>query len=183
MLVPAERHPLEQHLLAELATLRRGASRDLDAPVRPGSALTVRQAAELFWAQCESRQVDLAAIWMQTQGRGFYTISSSGHEGNAAVAAALRPDDPALLHYRSGGFYCARARQLPDADPVTDILRGMAASVHEPIAGGRHKVFGNAAAGRHPADLDDRLAPAPGGRAGLRAGPGQADRGAHPVPG
>ncbi len=144
MLVPAERHPLEQHLLTELATLRRGASRGLDAPVRPGSALTVQAAAELFWAQCESRQVDLAAIWLQTQGRGFYTISSSGHEGNAAVAAALRPDDPALLHYRSGGFYCARARQLPDADPVTDILRGMAASVHEPIAGGRHKVFGNA---------------------------------------
>ncbi|WP_408664814.1 thiamine pyrophosphate-dependent enzyme, partial [Jatrophihabitans sp.] len=124
--------------------MRRGPARDLDAPARPGSALTVRQAAELFWAQCESRQVDLAAIWMQAQGRGFYTISSSGHEGNAAVAAALRPDDPALLHYRSGGFYCARARQLPDTDPVADILRGMAASVDEPIAGGRHKVFGNA---------------------------------------
>jgi len=145
VLVPAERHPLEQHLLAELAALARGASRDPDSPVRPGSALSVRQAAELFWAQCESRQVDLAAIWMQTQGRGFYTISSSGHEGNAAVAAALRPDDPALLHYRSGGFYCARARQVADTDPVPDILRGMAASVHEPIAGGRHKVFGNAA--------------------------------------
>ncbi|HEX8080233.1 MAG TPA: thiamine pyrophosphate-dependent enzyme [Jatrophihabitans sp.] len=119
-------------------------SRDPDAPVRAGSMLSIRQAGELYQAQCESRQADLAAIWMQTQGRGFYTIASSGHEGNAAVAAALRPDDPALLHYRSGGFYCARSRQLPGHDPVRDILRGVAASTDEPIAGGRHKVFGNA---------------------------------------
>ncbi|MDQ1744241.1 MAG: 2-oxoisovalerate dehydrogenase component, partial [Pseudonocardiales bacterium] len=61
-----------------------------------------------------------------------------------AVAAALRPDDPALLHYRSGGFYCARSRQLPGHDPVRDILAGVAAATTEPIAGGRHKVFGNA---------------------------------------
>ncbi|MEO7261153.1 MAG: thiamine pyrophosphate-dependent enzyme [Jatrophihabitantaceae bacterium] len=121
-----------------------GPRRDSDAPVRAGSALSIRQAGELYEAQCESRQVDLAAMWMQTQGRGFYTIASSGHEGNAAVAAALRPDDPALLHYRSGGFYCARARQLPGHDPVRDILSGVAAATSEPIAGGRHKVFGNA---------------------------------------
>src|ERR1700712_1083074 len=142
--VPAERHPLEEHLVAAVTRLRRGPSRDLDAPVRPGSALSIRQAGELYQAQCESRQVDLAAVWMQTQGRGFYTIASSGHEGNAAVAAALRPDDPALLHYRSGGFYCARSRQLPGHDPVRDILRGVAGANAEPIAGGRHKVFGNA---------------------------------------
>ena len=37
------------------------------------------------------------------QGRGFYTIGSAGHESNALVALALRPSDPALLHYRSGG--------------------------------------------------------------------------------
>ena len=144
MQVPAERHPLEQHFRTAAAALRRGPSRDLDAPVRAGSTLTVRQAAELYEAQCQSRQADLAAIWMQTQGRGFYTIASSGHEGNAAVAAALRPDDPALLHYRSGGFYCARSRQLPGHDPVRDILGGVAAATTEPIAGGRHKVFGNA---------------------------------------
>jgi 2-oxoisovalerate dehydrogenase E1 component len=142
--VPAERHPLEEHFVTAVTALRRGPSRDLDTPVRPGSPLTIRQAGELFQAQCQSRQADLAAIWMQTQGRGFYTISSSGHEGNAAVAAALRPGDPALLHYRSGGFYCARAQQLPGHDPVRDILGGVAAATSEPIAGGRHKVFGNA---------------------------------------
>ena len=60
------------------------------------------------------------------------------------MAAALRPTDPALLHYRSGGFYCARARQVPGVDPVRDVLLGVAASADEPIAGGRHKVFGRA---------------------------------------
>ena len=144
MQVPAERHPLEEHFVTAVTALRRGPSRGLDAPVRPGSELSVRQAADLYEAQCQSRQADLAAIWMQTQGRGFYTIASSGHEGNAAVAAALRPDDPALLHYRSGGFYCARARQVDGHDPVRDILSGVAAATSEPIAGGRHKVFGNA---------------------------------------
>jgi 2-oxoisovalerate dehydrogenase E1 component len=81
---------------------------------------------------------------MQQQGRGFYTISSAGHEGNAAVAAALRPSDPALLHYRSGAFYCARAHQVAGVDPVKDVLLGVAGSVDEPIAGGRHKVLGRA---------------------------------------
>ena len=55
----------------------------------------------LYDAQLGSRHADLAARWMQSQGSGFYTIGSAGHEGNAAVAAALRPTDPALLHYRS----------------------------------------------------------------------------------
>src|SRR6201993_3885533 len=90
------------------------------------------------------RHFDFAARWMQQQGGGYYTISSAGHEGNAALAAALRPNDPALLHYRSGGFYCARARQVPGVDPVRDVLLGVAASAHAAIAGGRHKVFGRA---------------------------------------
>src|SRR6185369_9988493 len=75
---------------------------------------------------------------------GYYTIGSSGHEGNAAVAAALRATDPALLHYRSGGFYCMRAAQVAGSDPIRDVLRGVVASAKEPIAGGRHKVFGHA---------------------------------------
>src|SRR6185312_12126748 len=50
--------------------------------------------------------------------------------------------DPALLHYRSGAFYLARAGQA-GRDGVPDILRGVTAATEEPIAGGRHKVFGN----------------------------------------
>jgi 2-oxoisovalerate dehydrogenase E1 component len=105
--------------------------------------LTGSQALDLFDAQLASRHLDLAARWLRSFGEGFYTIGSAGHEGNAAVAVALRPTDPALLHYRSGGFYCARAAQAGDMDPVRDILRGLVAASTEPIAGGRHKVFGH----------------------------------------
>ncbi len=117
---------------------------DPAAPVRPGSRLDGATLLAIFDAEIESRQLDLTARWMQQQGRGFYTIGSAGHEGNAAVAAALRPTDPALLHYRSGGFYCARAHQVNGIDPVRDVLLGVAASADEPIAGGRHKVIGRA---------------------------------------
>ncbi|MFI5933174.1 thiamine pyrophosphate-dependent enzyme [Actinoplanes sp. NPDC051494] len=122
-------------------------------PVHEGSALTGDRARELFDAQLTSRHLDLAARWLRSFNEGFYTIGSAGHEGNAAVAAALRPDDPALLHYRSGAFYCVRAVQAAppfeeDADPLVDaardVLRGIVASAEEPIAGGRHKVFGRA---------------------------------------
>ena len=56
---------------------------------------------------------------------------------------ALRPTDPALLHYRSGAFYVARAGQVPGSTPVRDVLQGLMALADEPIAGGRHKVFGH----------------------------------------
>jgi 2-oxoisovalerate dehydrogenase E1 component len=108
---------------------------------------------DLFDAQAASRWLDVAARRMRAAGEGFYTIGSAGHEVNAAVALALRRDDPALLHYRSGAFYLARAGQRhaePAAgaaarrlDGIMDIALGLAASAHEPIAGGRHKVFGH----------------------------------------
>ncbi len=122
--------------------LRPGGGLDWAAPVRVGSRLDGGTLLAIFDVQAQSRHLDFAARWMQQQGRGFYTIGSAGHEGNAAVAAALRPTDPALLHYRSGGFYCARARQVDGIDPVSDILLGVAGSADEPIAGGRHKVLG-----------------------------------------
>ncbi len=129
-------------VLGELATPER--RRDPDEPIRDGTSLTGTQASRLFDAQVTSRHLDLAARWLRSFGEGYYTIGSAGHEGNAAVAAALRPTDPALLHYRSGGFYLARAAQVPGSDPTRDVLRGLIASASEPIAGGRHKVFGNA---------------------------------------
>ena len=107
-----------------------------------GSSLRVRDCLALFDAQLGSRHLDLAARWLRSQGKGYYTIGSSGHEGNAAVAAALRPTDPALLHYRSGGFFLARAAQVDGGDPLRDVLLGLVAATEEPIGGGRHKVFG-----------------------------------------
>jgi 2-oxoisovalerate dehydrogenase E1 component len=117
----------------------------LDDPIRPGSRLTRRAAIALFDAQAGSRHLDLAARALRARGAGFYTIGSSGHEGNAAVAAALRPTDPAFLHYRSGAFFLTRAQQVPGQTPLLDVLLGMCASTDDPIAGGRHKVFGSLA--------------------------------------
>src|SRR5215472_2325868 len=80
-------------------------------PVRPGSGLSAGRCLALFDAQAASRHLDAAARWLRGRGSGYYTIGSSGHESNAAVAAVLRLTDPALLHYRSGAFYLVRAEQ------------------------------------------------------------------------
>jgi 2-oxoisovalerate dehydrogenase E1 component len=118
---------------------------DLPGAIRLGSALTGERCLELFDAQLASRHLDLAARWLRKRKAGFYTIGSSGHEGNAAVAAALRGDDPALLHYRSGAFYLVRAADAsPPRDGVRDVLLGLVAAAAEPISGGRHKVIGHA---------------------------------------
>jgi 2-oxoisovalerate dehydrogenase E1 component len=115
-------------------------------PVRPGSRLTAARCLELLDAQLTSRHLDEAGRWLRGRGSGYYTIGSAGHEGNAAVAAALRLTDPALLHYRSGAFYLVRAAQAGrGADGIEDVLLGMVAAAAEPIAGGRHKVFGHRA--------------------------------------
>ena len=117
----------------------------LAAPPAVDEAMTARL-WELFDAQVTSRHIDMVARWLRAEhGRGYYTIGSAGHEANAAVAMALRPTDPALLHYRSGGFYIARAHQVPGHQPVDDVILGMLAAADEPIAGGRHKVFGHRA--------------------------------------
>jgi 2-oxoisovalerate dehydrogenase E1 component len=124
--------PLEQHLVDALRALQAPESAD-SVPV---------EAAAAWRAGIESRAIDHAARWLQSQRLGYYTIGSAGHESNALVALALRTTDPALLHYRSGGFYLARAGQ-GGRDGVWDVLLGMAAAAEEPITGGRHKVFGN----------------------------------------
>jgi 2-oxoisovalerate dehydrogenase E1 component len=114
----------------------------IEVAARP-DALSDVDLLTVFDAQLRSRHLDLTARWLRGQGHGFYTIGSAGHEGNAAVAWALRPTDPALLHYRSGGFYLARAAQVPGHDGVRDVVLGLLGAADEPIAGGRHKVFGH----------------------------------------
>lgn len=99
---------------------------------------------ELFDSQLKSRHLDLMARIMKEKNQGFYTIGSSGHEGNAAIARAFRHTDMAFLHYRSGAFFIERARALPKIDAVYDILLSLAAASCDPISSGRHKVFGSA---------------------------------------
>src|SRR5206468_82767 len=75
------------------------------------------QLVPLLDAQLASRWLDVAARRMRAANQGFYTIGSAGHEADAAVALATRPTDPALLHYRSGGFYLARSTQAGRTTP------------------------------------------------------------------
>jgi 2-oxoisovalerate dehydrogenase E1 component len=116
-----------------------------DDPLRPGAGLTVRKAIELWEDQVASRALDVAARELKKTDRSFHTVGSAGHENNAVLGAQLRINDPAFLHYRSGGFMMARARQLPGQTPVFDALLGIVASAEDPIAQGRHKVWGSRA--------------------------------------
>lgn len=98
---------------------------------------------ELFETQITSRRLDLESRRLAGKGQTFYSIGSSGHEGNAAIARTFRRDDIAFLHYRSGAFLIERSRKLPGSTPVWDMALSFAASAHDPVSGGRHKVIGS----------------------------------------
>src|SRR3954471_19673655 len=132
------------------------------------------QVLAVFDAQLGSRHLDLAARRLGARGQGFYSIGSSGHESNAGLAAALRPTDPALPHYRSGAFYIQRASQVPGTNPLLDVMLGGAAPRDEPIAGGRHKVFGHPDLSVIP--LTSTIASHPPRALGLAFGIGRAER-------
>jgi 2-oxoisovalerate dehydrogenase E1 component len=125
--------------------LRRVASGDLPPGCAPAPGLSAVEARSLFRSQCLSRALDLTGRAMQKAGQGYYTIGSSGHEGMAAVAHALRPTDMAFLHYRDAAFQIARAEQVPGQTVAFDMLLSFAASSEDPISGGRHKVLGSKA--------------------------------------
>ena len=123
--------------------LRRVSENDLPPGRAPVGPMTSQTAVQAFRASCLSRALDRQSRAMQRAGQGFYTIGSSGHEGMAALALALRPDDMAFLHYRDAAFQIARAGQVPGQTPTWDLLLSFAASSEDPISGGRHKVLGS----------------------------------------
>ncbi|WP_375551612.1 thiamine pyrophosphate-dependent enzyme [Rhodophyticola porphyridii] len=125
--------------------LNRVGSGDLPPGAAPNGALSGPDAVRLYRAQVLSRALDRTSRAMQKAGQGFYTIGSSGHEGMAAVAHALRPDDIAFLHYRDAAFQIARADQVPGQSIAWDMLLSFACSSEDPISGGRHKVLGSKA--------------------------------------
>ncbi len=117
-------------------------------PVLNGSLCSARDFVELFDSQLISRHLDLMARVLRVKNKVFYTIGSSGHEGNAMVARLTRHTDPAFLHYRSGAFMAERFRKLPGTDgkkldPIMDSALSFAASKDDPASGGRHKVWGS----------------------------------------
>ncbi|MFP4207748.1 MAG: transketolase C-terminal domain-containing protein [Wenzhouxiangella sp.] len=129
---------VDEAFLAHLEALEQGQRRSVVAGEIPPQALL-----ELFDSQMASRQIDLMARVKRAENKVFYTIGSSGHEGNALVGRLTRHTDPAFLHYRSGAFMAERCRQLPDQDFIRDTALSLAASVQDPASGGRHKVWGS----------------------------------------
>ena len=123
--------------------------RQADFPI-PNSSISLetaeldkKTAIELFDSQIKSRLLDLIARQLKEKGLSFYTIGSSGHEGNAVFGQVFRPQDMAFLHYRSGAFYIQRSKQVKGIDGVKDVLLSLVAASNDPISGGRHKVFGS----------------------------------------
>ncbi|TDR53056.1 branched-chain alpha-keto acid dehydrogenase E1 component [Halomonas ventosae] len=139
----ADSLPQEQRFLAALH------DDTWPAPSHDGSLETAgldpEGLVELFESQLTSRHLDLQARRLQARGEGFYTIGSAGHEGNAAIARAFRPADPAFLHYRDAAFLIQRSRAVPGQTPIRDLLLSFTASSEDPISGGRHKVLGSRA--------------------------------------
>ena len=107
------------------------------------AGLTAAEFMDLFETQMMSRQMDLRARILKNQNECFYTIGSSGHEGNAVWGKAFRLTDMAFVHYRSCAFVIQRAKQIPGSTPLYETMLSFVASSDDPIAGGRHKVFGS----------------------------------------
>ena len=99
----------------------------------------------LFETQVLSRHMDLKARFLKNEGKCFYTIGSSGHEGNAVFGNVFPYTDMAFLHYRSGPFFLERSKQLSGTTPIYDMALSFMASSEDPISGGRHKVLGSKA--------------------------------------
>src|ERR1041384_8201923 len=77
----------------------------------PALGIETSLARELFASQLYCRVTDVEAHELRARNEGYYTICSAGHEGNVVLGHLTRPTDPALLHYRSGAFFLARARK------------------------------------------------------------------------
>ncbi|GAA6208873.1 thiamine pyrophosphate-dependent enzyme [Cognatishimia sp. WU-CL00825] len=131
--------------VVDQAFRKRIANADFPLGSAPDGPLSDTEAVAIFRAQCLSRNLDRRSRKMQAEGQGFYTIGSSGHEGMAAVASALRPSDMAFLHYRDGAFQTMRSSQVPGVSATWDMLLSFATSRDDPISGGRHKVLGSKA--------------------------------------
>lgn len=97
----------------------------------------------IFESQVLSRHMDLKARILKEEGKCFYTIGSSGHEGNAVFGNVFPFTDMAFLHYRSAPFFIERSKQVQGTTPVYDMALSFTASSDDPISGGRHKVIGS----------------------------------------
>ena len=109
----------------------------------PGSSLTGRRLDVLFDAQLASRHLDLAARWLRAQGR------ASTRSARPATRATRRSPPPCDRPTRRCCTTAPAASTWPAPSRCRattasrDVLLGLLAAADEPIAGGRHKVFGH----------------------------------------
>ncbi len=106
-------------------------------------SLTKEELIELFETQVTSRLLDIKSRELRKIGKSFYTISSSGHEGLAAVGLVSRISDMGFLHYRDCSLFIQRSKKKPGYTIINDLLASFSAVVDDPISGGRHKVLGS----------------------------------------
>ena len=97
----------------------------------------------IFESQVASRHMDLKARLLKDNGKCYYTIGSSGHEGNAVFGYVFPFTDMAFLHYRDMPFFLQRSKQVSGMTPFYDAALSFMASSEDPISGGRHKVIGS----------------------------------------
>ena len=134
---------VDERFLAYLQTLET----ERERMASESSPISSVDLLELFESQLVSRQLDLMARIKRKENKVFYTIGSSGHEGNALVGRLTRKTDPAFLHYRSGAFVAERYRKLENSSApsqfIHDTCLSFAAAADDPASGGRHKVWGH----------------------------------------
>ena len=74
-------------------------SRALHEPLAPASELTGALFLELLESQFTSRHLDLIARELRSRDAAFYTIGSTGHEGNVVIAGDYPgPSAEAMRH-------------------------------------------------------------------------------------
>ena len=125
--------------------IERVANADFPEPSALNSGLNDAQIVDIFESQMMSRLLDITSRRLSADKQSFYTIGSSGHEGNAVFGEVFRVNDMAFLHYRSCAFALQRSKKIPGGTALYDNLLAFVASRDEPISGGRHKVIGSKA--------------------------------------
>lgn len=124
--------------------IKKGQMPDAGKAISMGnSGLTAKLAIDLFESQIISRHLDFQALLLKQIDRSFYTIGSSGHEGNVVLGSLFPYTDMAFLHYRDCALMVQRSKQIPHINIIKDILLSVMASKEDPISGGRHKVLGS----------------------------------------
>lgn len=83
------------------------------------SGMSKQMFMDVFETQMISRHLDLAARRLRARNLTFYTIGSSGHEGNAVHGTVFPYTDMAFLHYRSGAFLFNAQNKFPPSTLFT----------------------------------------------------------------